>query len=101
MTGWDPQGYFPYASGYWNLEESMALHSNGCENCHGPGSEHAAAEAGDVDVAEEQLDALRTRMRVTLEESKKSQCFLCHDLDNSPDFDFDSYWEEVKHYGKD
>ena len=22
VTGWDPQGYFPYVSGYWGLEES-------------------------------------------------------------------------------
>jgi hypothetical protein len=24
----------------------------------------------------------------------------CHDLDNSPDFDFQHYWPEVEHYGK-
>jgi hypothetical protein len=25
----------------------------------------------------------------------------CHDLDNSPDFDFQLYWPHVKHEGKD
>ena len=28
------------------------LHGNGCENCHGPGSAHVAAENGDIDVDE-------------------------------------------------
>jgi hypothetical protein len=26
-------------------------------------------------------------------------CMLCHDLDNSPDFDFQVYWPKVKHEG--
>jgi hypothetical protein len=28
-------------------------------------------------------------------------CMECHDLDNSPDFDFQLYWPEVEHYGLD
>ena len=28
-------------------------------------------------------------------------CMQCHDLDNSPDFDFQKYWPKVKHVGKD
>ena len=28
-------------------------------------------------------------------------CMQCHDLDNSPDFDFQLYWPHVKHVGKD
>jgi hypothetical protein len=28
-------------------------------------------------------------------------CMRCHDLDNSPDFDFQQYWPKVKHGGKD
>jgi hypothetical protein len=101
VTGWDPQGYDPYESGYLDLEESIALHTNGCENCHGPGSEHVAAENGDVEVSDEELARLRQQMRLTLADAKKDNCYRCHDLDNSPDFDFDTYWEEVKHYGKD
>jgi hypothetical protein len=27
-------------------------------------------------------------------------CMQCHDLDNSPDFDFQVYWPEVEHHGK-
>lgn len=100
VTGWNPQGFFAYESGYQDLEESEHLHTNGCENCHGPGSAHVAAENGDIDVSDEELDKLRAEMRLTLEEAKKSQCYNCHDTDNSPEFDFDTYWEEVKHYGK-
>ncbi len=100
VTGWDPQEYLPYVSGYLDYAESAALHSNGCENCHGPGSQHVAAENGDIDATEEELEKFRAEMRITLEQAKKSKCYECHDVDNSPDFDFDSYWEEVKHYGK-
>ena len=28
-------------------------------------------------------------------------CMRCHDLPNSPDFDFQKYWPKVKHVGKD
>ncbi len=101
VTGWNPQGYFPYASGYLSLEESVALHSNGCENCHGPGSAHVAAENGDVDATDERIQSLREEMRLSLEEARKTKCYDCHDQDNSPDFDFDTYWPEVEHHGMD
>ena len=100
MVGWNPQGYFPYESGYWELSQKK-LYSNGCENCHGPGSAHVAAEEGDADVSDEVIERLRVEMRVSLEESKKTGCYECHDLDNSPTFKFDEYWEEIEHYGKD
>lgn len=101
VTGWNPQGFFPYLSGYMDLKESAHLHGNGCENCHGPGSEHYAVENGDLEVSDEQRDKLRLAMRVSLEDARKSLCYECHDIDNSPDFDFDSYWEQIVHPGKD
>ena len=101
VTGWNPQGYFPYVSGYLDLKESVALHTNGCENCHGPGSAHVAAENDEADIADEEKEKLREEMRLTLEEARQSKCYDCHDTDNSPDFEFDSYWAEVEHYGKD
>ena len=26
-----------------------------------------------------------------------NNCLECHDLDNSPQFDFDTYWPQVEH----
>jgi hypothetical protein len=102
VTGWSPQGYYPYTTGYLDLKKSALLQGNGCENCHGPGAKHVAAEeAGGSDV---DLAKLRESMRLPLASAKK-KCLECHDLDNSPDFQkegaFESYWEEVKHPWRD
>lgn len=104
VTGWNPQNYYPYTSGYLSLEASAHLHGNGCENCHGPGSAHAAAENGEVDVTDQVRDELRKAMQLPLSEARE-KCMECHDLDNSPDFHedgaFEEYWAEVEHYGVD
>jgi len=95
VVGWHPTGFFPYKGGYRSLEKTPKLINTGCETCHGPGENHAKAELGDD---EELIQKLRRAMVVTKEESQKRQCVTCHDLDNSPDFDFDTYWPHVKHY---
>lgn len=105
VTGWNPQEYYPYLSGYEDLEKSVALHGNGCENCHGPGAAHAAAEREGSGVAADQLASLREGMQLPLERAKQ-KCMECHDLDNSPDFHQedafeDIYWPEIEHYGMD
>ena len=104
VTGWNPQQYFPFKSGYFELEKSKHLHGNGCENCHGPGSAHVAAENGDVDLTEEQINSLRKSMVIPLAKAEH-MCMECHDLDNSPDFHkegaFMEYWNQVEHSGKD
>ena len=97
VTGWNPQQYFPYESGYMKLDD-VELHGSGCENCHGPGSLHVDAENGDIDVDEETQEKYMEDMIVTLETAKRDLCMSCHDLDNSPDFDFEKYWEKIKHY---
>ncbi len=104
VTGWNPQGYYPYESGYLSLAESSHLSGNGCENCHGPGAKHAAAEGPDSGVAAAERDLLRLAMRLPLDKAK-DRCLECHDIDNSPDFHkegaFDDYWAEVEHQGLD
>ena len=105
VTGWNPQEYYPYASGYLSLDSTAHLTGNGCENCHGPGAAHSAAEAEDSGVSQMQKDALREGMRLPLAKAKE-KCMECHDLDNSPDFHEpdafeDEYWPEVEHYGMD
>jgi len=104
VTGWDPQGYFPYQSGYLSLEASAHLLGNGCENCHGPGAAHAAAENGDIEATKEQLRQLRAQLRLPLAAAEQ-KCMECHDLDNSPDFHvpgaFEKYWKRIEHKGVD
>ncbi len=100
VTGWNPQEYFPFVSGYLSVKET-SLYGNGCENCHGPGSAHVAAENGEGDLSDEEIQRLREQMRLTVEQAKETSCYTCHDLDNSPDFDFETYWPEVEHHGVD
>ena len=113
VTGWNPQKYFPYASGYFDLQKTAHLTGNGCENCHGPGADHVAVESGEREVSEEEQDRLRAAMRLTIVENEGNKdgqefekgvvvkmCIQCHDEDNSPDFDFQKYWPEVAHEGK-
>jgi hypothetical protein len=113
-TGWEPQKYFPFDTGFRGLQETPALVANGCENCHGPAAEHVAVETGEVDANDDQIAQLRAALRLKIvknEGNKEGQvykeggvvdmCMQCHDLDNSPDFDFQKYWPKVKHEGKD
>ncbi len=98
VTGWNPQEYIRFRSGFLNEEFAEGddrslqarLAGNQCENCHGPASRHIELiEAGDIDLA-------RKEVSITLEQGKKI-CFSCHDADNSPDFDFDTYWPQIEH----
>jgi hypothetical protein len=102
VTGWEPQKFFPYTSGYLSLEKTAHLKQNGCENCHGPGSAHVAAEEGEGDPAEDTIARLREQMRLPLAGGKaKLKCLECHDLDNDPHFNFEEYWPQIEHVGKD
>jgi hypothetical protein len=98
-TGWSPQEYFPYESGYLALDSTPEMLGNSCENCHGPGAAHVAAENGN----DRRLQLLgRQSMRVSLETAEQNVCLLCHDLDNSPAFNVegafeDEYWPQVEH----
>jgi Cytochrome c554 and c-prime len=105
VTGWNPQEFYPYESGYLSLEQSAHLTGNGCENCHGPGAAHSAAEVEGSAVDKAKRDALRLAIRLPLEKARE-KCMECHDMDNSPDFHEkdafeDVYWPQVEHSGKD
>lgn len=101
VTGWHSQDVLRYESGYISEEETPHLLGQQCENCHGPGSRHVELEwqwrenRGQVD--RERLLGERKAMHLTKEIAKKQVCYRCHDLDNSPNFEFETYWEKVKH----
>jgi hypothetical protein len=107
VTGWDPQKYFPFTSGYLSVDETPGMMHNGCENCHGPGSAHVAAENNEGGkFTATMIEKLRGEMRLPLANSvAERKCMECHDIDNSPDFHvkgaFEKYWKEVEHKGKD
>jgi hypothetical protein len=112
VTGWNPQEYIPYKTGYLGLEETPEMTQNGCENCHGPALTHVKVESGELEATEAQQEELRAALRMKIgpnEGNKGDQklgpvvdnCMECHDIDNSPDFDFQEYWPKVKHVGKD
>lgn len=95
VVGWHPTEYFPYEGGFWSEEKTPHLVDVGCEACHGPGEKHIQAEMGSDTAAQEKF---RRLVRVTLEDARNWQCVSCHDLDNSPDFEFDTYWPPIEHY---
>ena len=108
VTGWDPQQVLRFKSGYINSEfasgsdeeqTARLLQGNQCENCHGPGSRHVDMMEDDDDANDSTAAEL---VRVTLEQANSvTGCYKCHDNDNSPGFDFESYWGKVQHYGLD
>lgn len=68
-------GYL-YKNGY-NEESQVNLRNVQCEACHGYGTEHA-----------------RDGKWVA---QAKDSCVVCHDKKNSPEFDYATYWEKIKH----
>lgn len=96
-VGWNPQEFYPYATGFVSMEQTPQLAGMGCENCHGPGAGHVAAEQGS-DASLRNVG--REKMKLTLEMAKDKTCATCHDLDNSPEFNFADYWPQVEHKGK-
>jgi hypothetical protein len=104
-TGWDPQGVYPYVSGFYSLEKTPKLKDQQCENCHGPAAKHVALElAWKQDpqaVNKTDLDASRKRATLKVAEVEKALCYKCHDYENDPNFKFENYWPEIEHRGKD
>lgn len=92
-TGMSYSGGFvtAFAGGFVTPDQTPHLGGNQCENCHGPGKAH-------VDNPKDTELALRLRKS---EHQIESECRKCHDVENSPRFDFKTYWEKVKHPWRD
>jgi len=102
VVGWAPQRFEPFEGGFAGMDKTPHLAHQGCENCHGPAAAHTAVERGDVRATEAERERLRAELAMTIDtpegrEKVVNNCLECHDLDNSPEFDFDEYWPAVEH----
>ncbi len=102
VVGWAPQRFEPFEGGFMGMDKTPQLAHQGCENCHGPAAAHTAVERGDVRASTVERDRLRAELVLSLDtpadrEKVVNNCLECHDLDNSPHFDFDEYWPTVEH----
>ncbi len=102
VVGWAPQRFEPFEGGFAGKAATPHLAHQGCENCHGPAAAHAAVERGDVRASVTERDRLRKELVLSIDTPEGRQkagnnCLECHDLDNSPEFDFDTYWPQVEH----
>jgi hypothetical protein len=102
VVGWAPQRFEPFEGGFAGMAATPHLAHQGCENCHGPAAAHTAVERGDVKASIAERDRLRQELVLSLatpdgKQKAVNNCLECHDLDNSPQFDFDEYWPAVEH----
>lgn len=72
---------FQQPGGFVNIKATPQLANVQCESCHGPGAAHVAGPAA---------GNYKTP-------PKNQSCLICHDRENSPDFDFAKYWPVVAH----
>ena len=68
--------------GFMSVSQSADRVNVGCESCHGPGQQHTADPT------------IRTLF------AAKDQCLQCHDRENSPAFEYATYWQKIIHGAK-
>lgn len=73
---------FAASGGFASVSKSPHLFDVGCESCHGPSSRH--------------VEEVKTRTPFVA----KDQCIGCHDRENSPEFDYQPYWQKIIHGAK-
>lgn len=93
VVGWKRDGqddWYRHASGFQTAAKTPHLAGVGCENCHGPGSDHVADPSAHPLFHPEGPDA---------KSAWRSRCMTCHDIDNSPAFlgGFETYLNHVDH----
>lgn len=72
---------FGLSGGFVSAKRSQQQVNVGCESCHGPSQQHAADP----------------QVRTPFYKSASLTCVRCHDHENSPQFDYDSYWPMIEH----
>ncbi len=68
-----------FYTGFETIESTPGLRGVGCESCHGPGSSHKETQSKDYG---------RTDAGV---------CIICHEGEHSPNFQYEDYWQKIKH----
>jgi hypothetical protein len=98
VTGWD------YKTGFMSETATPLLKNNGCENCHGPCSEHINLinnKKAQKRIRElinpyrfnpDETEAQRTRRINLIDQS----CQKCHDIDNDVKWVIDKWWDGGK-----
>jgi len=76
------------------IARSLMRRNVGCEACHGTGEEHVQAMRRYM---RGQIDEVRMQNRRKMRLPGPDWCMTCHDVANSPDFDFSSYWAKIAH----
>ncbi|MBX3439320.1 MAG: hypothetical protein KF861_17655, partial [Planctomycetaceae bacterium] len=94
-AGWDPQEVLRFESGFLSADKTPQLKGVHCENCHGPASRHIELE--EAGAAEAELLVERAAMRIRKADAELKVCIKCHDHENSPDWNFETYWPQIEH----
>ncbi len=84
---------FEYNGGFRSAALTPLLKGNQCENCHGPASRHAAEP--------DNTDYRNLLAQAVINPDQNRLCYKCHDEDNSPKFDFQTYYGKIVHKGLD
>lgn len=66
--------------GFRSEDATPQLKNVGCESCHGPGANHAAAP-----------------LSVKMPKIGERSCMPCHVKNHSPNFNFPQYWRKIAH----
>jgi hypothetical protein len=80
---------FEVDRGFVNMLRTPALGNVHCEACHGAASDHARSPQ----TAHPGIGGMQQfRKKV-----RKEFCLRCHDAENSPGFNFETYWPKIAH----
>jgi hypothetical protein len=97
VTGWE------YKTGFMSAKRTPRLKNTGCENCHGPCSEHIDSIRHGSEKLQARINRLINPYRFDPEETAAQRakridridqsCRKCHDLDNDVNWNIDKWWD--------
>lgn len=81
---------FGTPTGYRREWQGKKMANVGCENCHGPGSEHVAERR-------QHKDAMPQETLFHYRPVGAADCTACHYGEFSRPFEYESFWQQIKH----